>query len=148
MIDHVWSILCSQAVIDIDSNNISIHNVIEQILIKAVPARSGILPIHLELVSFWTRANVDAPAKGKSRVNFVSPSEKATQLVAPEIDLSTTERSRNRVKIDGIQVEESGRHYFRVEVREDNDKWREVASIPLTIVFSPPDEDVSNNDSA
>ena len=35
MIDHVWSLVCSRAVVDTESNNISIQNILERILHSA-----------------------------------------------------------------------------------------------------------------
>ena len=31
MIDHIWTVLCLRAVIDVDSQNVSIQNVLEEL---------------------------------------------------------------------------------------------------------------------
>ena len=53
MIHHVWTVLCSRALIDRDSNNISIHNVLEQLNIAAPPQPDLALNIHFEILSLW-----------------------------------------------------------------------------------------------
>jgi hypothetical protein len=58
MIDHVWTILCSRAVIDRDTNNMSLLEVIEQLTLgdASPPVEGeGLAPIQLELVTLWTR---------------------------------------------------------------------------------------------
>ena len=135
MIKHVWTVVCSNTVIDINTNNISFYNVIEQLNIAESPKPKGVLPIHLELVTLWIRDDTNAPVKGESRVSFVNPSGEKHFAATPPVDLSEKERVRNLLRFDGIPVETSGRYYFLVEVRS-NDKWIEAASVPLTVNFS------------
>jgi hypothetical protein len=42
MVEHIWTVLCSHAVVDKDTNNVSLHNVIEQVNVKGtIPAQIG-----------------------------------------------------------------------------------------------------------
>jgi hypothetical protein len=142
MIDHVWTVVCSRAVIDRDSNNVSLQNVIEQLRIQADPLPDGVLPIPLQLATLWARADLEVPARGYVRVTFLSPSSEA--LIGPfesEIDLIDYRRHRTRADFKGLPLRESGRYVFRVELRiEDQDQWHQVAAIPLEVNFEPPEE--------
>ena len=140
MIDHVWSILCSNTVTDKESNNISLHNVVESLEIFAAPQESQLLPIHLEFVTLWIRRDPEVSVKGNSRVSLVSPSGKTVTSNELAIDLSKAERTRNRFIYDSLPMEESGRHHFVVELQVDGD-WQQVASIPLAVKFSQSDTD-------
>jgi len=51
MLEHIWSVLCSRSVIDSETNNVSIQDVIEQITINAEPAENGFLPFPMELIT-------------------------------------------------------------------------------------------------
>ena len=42
MIEHIWSVLCSRSVIDSETNNVSIQDVIEHIIINAEPTENGL----------------------------------------------------------------------------------------------------------
>jgi hypothetical protein len=137
MIEHIWSVLCSRSVIDSETNNVSIQDVVEQITINAEPAENGFLPFPLELITLWGRKKVDEPTKGTERVSFVTPSGKSTVISESNIDLSKTERHRQKVKFPGLPLGEGGRYYFIVEFKEDNGQYSEVAAIPLTIQFQP-----------
>ncbi len=138
MIDHVWTVICSRAVIDRDSNNVSIQNVIEQLTIRDEPKPGMMVPILLEAVTLWVRAKPDIPGRARTRLTFLSPSGKAFGSIESEIDLSKFERYRSRVHFSGLPIEEPGRHVFCVELqKEGEDEWRQVAVIPLSVVFNP-----------
>lgn len=138
MINHVWSVLCTDTVIDNETNQLSLHSVIEQLTILSSPIPGGLLPHKMKIATLWIRSDANKPCKGLSRVSFISPSGRITGSVEPEIDLSKVERSRNIVLFDAVPIEESGRHIFRIELQnEGEDEWHQVALVPLTIVFSP-----------
>jgi hypothetical protein len=69
MIQHVWSVLCARAVIDSESNTISLFDVVEQIVaigpgIAAIgPGAEGVAPVSLELVTLWSRDSLDEAAR-------------------------------------------------------------------------------------
>jgi hypothetical protein len=134
LIDHVWTVVCSRSVIDRDTNNISIQNVLEQITVSAPPRPGATIPIEVEVVSLWTKTDPAVPHRGKARITLLSPSGQALRTAELEIDLSVYERYRTRNRLQGLPVAESGRHVFRVEVREAGaEVWRLVAAIPLQI---------------
>lgn len=56
MIDHVWTVLCSHAITDTDTNNLTLYNTIEQVSVLEAPQPGAILGLTFEVVSFWIRA--------------------------------------------------------------------------------------------
>ncbi len=142
MIEHVWSVLCSRSVIDQDSNNVSIQNVIEEIEVVGEPEAGALLSVRLEVTSLWITSTPEGRGCGKIRVTFTSPSGQVAEPFLFDLNLSNTERSRTRMRFQGIPATESGRHYFKVELLEDGvDEWRQVAAIPLTIRYVPKSEE-------
>jgi hypothetical protein len=135
MIEHIWSILCSRAVIDSETNNVSIQDVIEQITVNAEPAENGFLPIPFELITLWDREEINEATKGIERVTFITPSSKSTVISEVEIDLTKVERHRQRVRFPGLPINEAGKYYFKVEVKNGNNEWKQVAAIPLKVLF-------------
>ena len=141
MISHVWSVLCSNVVIDRFSNNVSIQNVIEQLNIPDEPIPDGVVVTPLNLVTLWMRSDLEVPARGHSRIIFQSPSGGASNPVELEVDLTNSKRTRSRLISETLPVEEPGLHIFRVELKiEDEAEWHEVAIVPLEILFRPQDE--------
>ncbi|MGB8983458.1 MAG: hypothetical protein WCC12_16420 [Anaerolineales bacterium] len=138
MIEHIWSVICSRSVIDAETNNVSIQDVIEQINISAEPKKDGLLPFPFELITLWGRKESDKPSKGIERITFVTPSGKSEVVSETEIDLSNAERHRHRVKFPGLPVSEAGKYYFKVELKNGNHEWQQVSAIPLKVIFQPP----------
>lgn len=138
MIEHIWSVLCSRSVIDSETNNVSIQDIIEQININAEPAENGFLPIQLELITLWGRKEINETAKGIERVTFITPSGKNEVISEAEIDLTKAERHRQRVRFPGLPVNETGKYYFKVEIKNGDNEWKQASAIPLKVVFQSP----------
>jgi len=138
MIDHVWTLICTRAIIDRDTNNLSAFNIIEQIQIRGEPTPDGVVPIGLEVVSLWMRSDFNVPCRGRWRLSFLSPSGIQIKTVDGELDLSKYERVRARRFFMGLPMSEPGRYRFVLELQnEGKEDWQQVASIPLKVVFQP-----------
>ncbi|MEA3344807.1 MAG: hypothetical protein U9Q78_00935 [Chloroflexota bacterium] len=138
MIDHVWTVVCSRSVIDRDSNNVCLLNVLEQITVGGKPTAEDVeaIPIEMEVVSLWARSDLDVPTGGAERLTLVSPSGEVLFSGESEIDLSAHRRFRNRARFRGLPIREEGRYVFRVESQADDEVgWHHAADIPLEVIF-------------
>jgi hypothetical protein len=141
LFDHVWTVLCSRAVVDRETNNVSLQNVVEEITIRGTPQRGTSVSVHVELMTLWSRASPNLPATGKARVTLLSPSQEELLTFEGDIDLSTVERARTRLVYQSLPVYENGRYVFCVEAREEAAAaWRQVAIVPLKVTFVPPEQ--------
>jgi len=140
MIDHVWTVVCSRAVIDRESNNVSLQNIIDQINIRGEPIPDSVVAVQVEVVTSWVRADFDVPSQATTRLTFLSPSGNVLGSFESDIDLSEYERFRARAKFEGLPMPEPGRYAFRMELKNiGGSEWHEVATIPLKIVFGSPE---------
>lgn len=147
MIDHVWTVVCSRAVIDRESNNVSLQNVIEQITIRGEPILDTVVPIPLDVVTLWVRTNTDMPGQAHTRLTFLSPSGTVLGSLESEVDLSEYERYRARTHFQALPVTEPGRYIFRIELQNEGaSKWRQVAIVPLRITFTPPETEQAGSE--
>lgn len=139
---HIWSVLCARSIIDSETNNISLIDVIEQVNLPAPPPPStdgGVtfIPISLELVSLWSRENADAPENRRCRVRVNSPGGLPAGMpttVEFQVDLTVHQRSRTRARLPGLPIRETGTCSFVVEMSRDGE-YTQVASIPLLIMI-------------
>jgi len=139
MVDHVWTVACSRAVIDQASNNLSLEGVLEQLTITGKPLPDGFLALPFDVATLWARSNPAVPEKARMRLSLLAPSGKEHTVKEFDIDLTTAERYRALLKFNAIPVSESGRHVFRVDLQQDPEaNWKLVASIPITIDFVEP----------
>jgi hypothetical protein len=140
MIDHIWTVLCSRAVIDRDSNNVSLQNVLEQINLPFEPDPEKVFGTEFDIISLWKRADPETPVKGLGLLTITSPTGKEIEKTEIELNLTTHQRLRTRRRFVGFPIAETGQYIFKVKLQKGN-KWRNVASIPLDVVVTPPESD-------
>jgi len=141
LFDHVWTVLCSRAVVDRATNNVSLQNVVEEITIRGVPKRGTAVSVHVELMSLWSRMGLNLAAKGKARMTLLSPSQEELTTFEGEVDLTNVERARTKLVYQSLPAHETGRYVFCVEAREEAEgEWRQVAIVPLKIAFASPEQ--------
>lgn len=147
MIRHINTILCEHAVVDCETNNVTIQNIIEMIEVSGEPITNGFLHLNFEIVSFWEREDLDIPVQGKMRLSFETPIGEIPGIFDGDIDLLEDKTTRTKFKFESMPVEEPGRHYFHIDLHESqSDTWKRVASIPVMITFILDNEDdISNN---
>ena len=140
MIDHVWSVVCSRAVIDSDSNNVSLQNVLEQISVAEDldPDQTNTIPTRFEVVTLWARSEFDESAQGLQKVTLLSPAGEALVAAEAQINLAEARRYRYRAKFSALPLRGEGRYVFRIEYRTGQEEaWTKVADIPLEVVVNP-----------
>lgn len=140
MIEHIWTVVCSMSVVDRETNNLSLFNIVEQLNILARPQPEMMPQLSLDIVTLWVRADDTTPARGHSRLTLLSPTGEELGQGEGEIDLSKHERLRMRRRFPlGLDLKISGRYHFRVELQlEDEETWQTVAIIPLKVVVEIP----------
>jgi hypothetical protein len=143
MIEHVWTVVCSRAVVDRFSNNVSIQNVIEQFSVRAEPKPGALIPVPFEVMTLWARSDFSVPASGTERLTLYSPSGVKIGERVSSLDLTgNVRRYRTRTTFDGLPAGEPGRYVFQVELQEENkDEWYGVATVPLEVIFEQPEPD-------
>lgn len=140
MLRHIWSVLCLKSVIDKDTNNITLVEVLEQLNLVVPPLppqERNILPVEYEIVSFFTRETDNQPSQGSVRITLQGPSGNA--LEEPNqfaIDLSVSERMRHRTRMAGVPLVGPGLYNFLVEYNNETDlTWRTATKLPLQILI-------------
>ena len=108
MIRHIWSVLCSQSVIDAQSNNVSLFNVIEQLTVvmkkTIIPeGKIPLLPISLELVTLWERGELEqGGSRAMWRSTSLDPTGKRLGGQDINVDVSAARRCRTKLAFGGI----------------------------------------------
>jgi hypothetical protein len=141
-IRHVWSVLCRRSSIDIDTNNLSLFESLEEVSFtipkpvsekarEAFEKGAGIgFPFDFEIVTFWE--NLTKETGGKVLVEIKTPSGKVATIGNGELDFKGSERLRLRMRVTTISITEMGRHEILVSHQEAK-KINIVAVLPLNI---------------
>lgn len=137
MAEHLWSVLCHKASIDRDSNVVSLLEVAESFEIGGIPKDAKVVvPLNLELVSFWTRSKPEERETATSRYWLVEPDGTRFSGGESTIDLTTGGRSRTIVRMNGLPLTGPGVYTFNVDLKGPDGRWMEVAKIPLEVTYA------------
>jgi len=145
MARHVWSVLCERAIIDRDSESLSLIDVVDAVVYEAeiAPGQVVQLPAELSLVSLWIRAVGAEPEAPEAR--FWIKSSSGDQLVVGDprpIPLQDSPRAHLVFEVPFVPIGPSGRYEFVVEHRDAGPRgvgpWTPVANIPLDISVESP----------
>jgi len=141
MFDHVWTVLCSNSVVDQDTKVISLHEVVEQINgFGPAPPRDDdkniLIPFTGEVVSLWVRSSKSGPCKGTGLMKVKSPENKYILFNEFDIDLTRHVRLRSRMKLPGLPYRGPGQYFIETYYKKDGSgEWEKVSSVPLDLVF-------------
>ena len=140
MPEHAWSLLCSRTIIDKETNQVSIIDVVEGITVGLEAPLSTLdkprIPLHFELVTLWNRSEPDTPEKAVGKYKLTGPKGEALTDQEIEIDLSQFKRFRSTLKAESLPLPSAGTFLFTVLLRgEDGDSWQKVGHAPLEVTI-------------
>ena len=148
---HVWSVLCLGSQIDIDTNNISINNVFEQLIVTLQPQtqkqESFNIPIEYEVVSLWIKEPQEKKVKAEVELNIIDPKGTMLKSFKQEGEMpEAMRRLRTRFRIQGLGLTTSGIYRFIVKIKEKNKKeFRIVSEVPLEVHLNKPINNPTKN---
>lgn len=144
MAKHVWSVLCRRGVVDQITNQVSLHDVIEQVNVGALPQTPDAVPngkvalqIEMMVVSYWVRDNADKGERATERVQIVAPGGEIAAFGQIAFDLEKFTQARNLTTVAGLPFSGFGAYWVDVSRLVQGDEWESVARIPFTVVAAP-----------
>jgi hypothetical protein len=135
---HIWSVLCKKSVIDADTNNISLNEVLEEVTFNIPLDKDLKLPANFvfdyEIISFWTTPKKTG-GKFYVEMEFIDPDKKILNKLEQEITTpENRSRLRTRIKANGLNVTKDGDYTLKVKAKEKkSDTFKTLTEIPLTI---------------
>lgn len=147
MIKHIWSVLCQKSLIDSETNNLTLVDVLEELSINVslppvnlsgsgTPTMGRIdVPIGYEIVSLWVRDSAKTKETVNLRIELIDPNGKEVSKQDHSVVMNENLlRYRTRLKIVGLGITTPGNYTFLVKIKEeDKENYRTVAELPLDI---------------
>lgn len=141
MIDFEFGVICSSAIIDSRTEQVSIINMIDSVQVDAFPA---IVP-NVTIALFWKRS--DNTSNEDLTFQFRMRREPDLTGVIPEINTIEYEqpipsgktKARTIMNIAGIFVNNEGTNKFIFETKND-DNWTHAGVIDLSVSLNPSPE--------
>lgn len=145
MARHVWSVLCDRAIVDRETGQVSMLNVVEKFIIhdeslerfeERVGDATGVAH-RLHLVSWWVRSNYERPEVANVRLRWRFSSGKGIEHPPLEVSLEQTNSARTLLRMQGVPWRGVGRYWLDVQLAAPRKRggWQTVAEIPLEVVF-------------
>ena len=144
MIEHIWSILCRKSVIDPESNNVSLTDVLEQLTatihdikpLKDKPkGQPIIIPVETELVTLWQQ-DEERANEITTMFEFRDSEDRLLLSSVPHTASFNTagRRFRMRNTIKGLPLTKNGIYHFEIKLmNEKTGKFETRAKVPLEV---------------
>ena len=137
---HIWTVLCQNSVIDSETNNLSINNVLEQLEIttdeKSVKSDGSInVPINYEIISMWYKEDSKSAVKAEILVEIVDSNSKVLKSFTQKGEMPVAmNRLRTRMRVQGIELTVSGIYSFVTKIKIEGERdFQKVAEVPLEV---------------
>ncbi|MFH1601393.1 MAG: hypothetical protein ABIB61_00355 [Candidatus Shapirobacteria bacterium] len=137
MIKHIWSVICQKSLIDKETNNISLIEVLEEVSVNITSPgeinKKINIPFKYEVVNYWMKKgrvkDVDI------RIRLVDPDQKVIKSFINRLSIPPDkDRMRSRLRILGLELTRSGSYTFWIEIKEEGKKtFKRVAELPLEV---------------
>jgi len=132
--EHLWSVICRFSMVNQESRNISLIEVLEQV---AFDGDAGVTRLNFpfELVSMWWRTDLDCGERARMRVLVQAPDGNVLNQDNPmefEVDLEQYPKLRVNARFSGLPFGGTGIYRFILQAQTD-DQWKEITVIPLEV---------------
>ena len=140
---HIWSVLCRHSIIDSESNNISLIDVLEGVQANYKPknddknnGRPTIIPVDFEIVSFFEDIDTSKELRFKIKIDIIAPGNIVNNGSENEVVLPIgPKRLRQRSRINGLPVTVSGSYRMVVKIKQDKEEFKTVVELPLDVTI-------------
>lgn len=138
---NIWSVIFNRAVVDENSNSISLFDCVEEITVnfsklEDMSAPQKNIPVEFTVISLWSDNDISKDRKFEYLLEIIDPSEKKINEFSnfPVFEKGK-KRLRTIVKMKGMGITTEGEYTLVVKYKQDSEKFVVAAKIPLDIKF-------------
>lgn len=146
MMNHLWSLLCKKAIVDVQTNSLSLFGVLEQATITITSKKElkeiSVIPMDFDLASFWVDEDgrADKQRDIQMLIEISGPDKKKTELSKQKIEVKKgIKRMRTFNHFDGIKFRGPGIYKFVIKHKVGGN-YRTVAEVPLEVIVQIKDK--------
>ncbi len=135
---NIWSIICERSSIDSQTNLLSLFNCIEEVKLeidktKMPKSDKLVIPVNFQLISLWVIEDYTKENTSEIKIEFIDPRGKVLNEFLNTLKAKKGEkRLRSIINIQGVQITEGGRYYYRISQKK-NKKFEVASESPLDI---------------
>lgn len=141
MARNLWSILCSKAIVEHGTGNISLIDVFDEVSLHHTRLNElesnlqPILSINMSIASLWEDDGADGLEELHYRVSITTPSDKSYKLPVQTLSLEPSARYRGLINLEGLPYGGEGKYLFSIELMEaiSSENGEVVCKLPFTV---------------
>ena len=133
---HLWTIICSQGIINSATNNLSLIELIEELSLYDTPpeGKKVVLPFQFVVISNWCRTNENVPETAESKLVMRPPDDKPEDIFQGQIiDLTKSRFAKNLTHLMGFQFRGFGDYKFETHIKDKKGKWIPMGSAEIRL---------------
>lgn len=146
-IKHLWTIICKNSIIDKNTNNLSLFEIIERFNIEVntnPPAGKSVslnnlritLPEQIKLITTWVDYKEKNTWRFSTKIEFVSPQGKNLgSTIINSSGKKTSPFHRTILTIQKLPIEEQGIYKFKISLKQ-KEHFVKVAEIPIEVLIN------------
>jgi hypothetical protein len=138
---HLWTVFCSKSILDRNTNNVSLIEVVEELTIgltqgSAIPSDNPVvIPITASLVTLWVRNDPLSSESTVGRFYLIGPANQKLAEGSFNIDLEKHNRTRCFANTSAFPVQGAGTYQFVVEYQSTEGQWTEAGRLPIDVKY-------------
>jgi|AMQJ01.1.fsa_nt_gi hypothetical protein len=138
---NIWSVIFNRAVVDGNTNSISLFDGVEEITVNfskpediSMPQKN--IPINFTVISLWSDEDTSKRRKFEYLMEILDPqNKKISEFSNISIFEAGKKRLRTIIQINGMAVTLEGEYTIVVKYKMKSDKFIVASKIPLDIKF-------------
>ena len=133
---HVWTLFCEGSSVDKQKNNLTVFNVIDQLVIETSSKdKQLIAPVDIQIITLWKRDGTQGTANVDVEMDVLDPKGKLLNTIGYKVEMpEKIRRNRSIGSIPGMKVTESGDYKFVIRIREGKHQpFKQIAEASLDI---------------
>jgi len=138
---NIWSVIFNRAVVDENTNSISLFDSVEEITVnfskpEDISAPQKNIPVNITIISLWSDNNISKDRKFEYILEIVDPqNKKINEFSNSPIIEKGKKRLRTIVQMNGMKVTSEGEYTIVIKYKFESDKFVIASKIPLDIKF-------------
>ena len=139
---HIWTIMCLNTIADKKTNNVSLIEVVDRLVLEGslpdVRPLNLPFPLPLHVVSNWWRDDDEDRFQYQARMSLISPQGETLKSFETTVNLEDYPRFRATLEMETFPFTGSGIYMLEISYLDEN-RWTPAASVPLEIVHEQPE---------
>jgi len=139
---NIWSIICSRAVVDSNTNTLSLFDCVDEAIVgfpsvEEMTKPKKNIPASFTIASLWVNEDSSKEKKFNQLIEIYDPNNKKIgDFSNDQVFEKNKKRLRTLLNFNGMEITDEGQYTIVVKYKEVGEKYLVVSELPLDIKFT------------